>query len=326
MTEPNSTPSTTPTLLNASVIIPVYNGADTIRPLTERLEKTLPDLFADYEILLIEDGGQDSSWTVIQELCQQYEKVRGIRLMRNFGQHNAVLCGIREARYEITITMDDDLQHPPEQIGLLLAEYLKGYDVIYAVPKKLPHSWWRNISSKLSKFALSKIMRIPIQEIGAFRLFRTDLRKAFADYRSPDVYIDPLLSWGTAKFGHVMVDEEKREIGHSNYTFSTLVRAGMLILTGYSTVPLRLASTIGFIVMLFGFGILIYVLIITIALGSVPGFPFLSSIIALFAGVQLFTLGIMGEYLARMYDRSTDRPPYIIGEDSRTAARGPQEE
>ncbi len=309
----DQTPSPT---LRASVIIPVYNGAETIRPLTKRLEKTLPELFSDYEILLIEDGSPDDSWAVIQELCQEYEKVRGIHLMRNFGQHNAVLCGIREARFEITITMDDDLQHPPEQIGLLLAEYRKGYDVIYAVPKKLPHSWWRNISSKLTKFALSKIMRIPIQEIGAFRLFRTDLRKAFADYRSPDVYIDPLLSWGTGKFSHVLVEEEKREVGHSNYTFSTLVRAGMLILTGYSTVPLRLASTIGFIFMLFGFGVLVYVLIITITLGSIPGFPFLSSIIALFAGVQLFTLGIIGEYLARVYDRSTERPPYIIGEKS----------
>lgn len=298
----------------ASVIIPVYNGAETIRQLSDRLEKTLHEVFSDYEILLIDDGSPDNSWTVIQEICQKFGKFRGIHLMRNFGQHNAVLCGIREARFEITITMDDDLQHPPEQIPLLLTELQKGYDVVYAVPKKLPHSWWRNLGSKLTKFALSKIMRIPIREIGAFRIFRTDLRKAFADYRSPDVYIDPLLSWGTSNFSHVLIEEDKREIGRSNYTFKTLVRAGLLILTGYSTVPLRLASTIGFIFMLFGMAVLVYVLIITITLGSVPGFPFLASLVALFSGVQLFTLGIIGEYLARMYDRSTDRPPYIIGE------------
>lgn len=300
--------------LRASIVIPVYNGAETIRQLSDRLEKTLSEVFSDYEIILIDDGSPDKSWDIIQELCHNNEKIRGIHLMRNFGQHNAVLCGIREARFEITITMDDDLQHPPEQIPLLLAELQKGYDVVYAVPRKLPHSWWRNLGSKLTKIALSKIMRIPIQEIGAFRIFRTDLRKAFADYRSPDVYIDPLLSWGTSNFSHVLIEEDKREIGRSNYTFKSLVRAGLLILTGYSTVPLRLASTVGFIFMLFGFAVLVYVLIITVTLGSIPGFPFLASIIALFSGVQLFTLGIMGEYLARMYDRSTDRPPYIIGE------------
>ncbi len=298
----------------ASVVIPVYNGADTIQQLCDRLEQTLPTLFTAYEIILIDDGSPDDSWAKIESLTQQYPAVRGIRLMRNFGQHNAVLCGIREARYPITITMDDDLQHPPEEIHRLLEEFEKGYDVVYAVPKSLPHSWWRNGASKLTKWVLSKVMHIPIQSIGAFRLFKTDLRKAFDRYSSPDVYIDPMLAWGTRKFSQVQVEEEKREIGHSNYTFSTLVRAALLILTGYSTLPLRFASTIGFFFIMFGIGVMIYVLIISLTLGSVPGFPFLASIISLFAGVQLFSLGIMGEYIARIYDKSSDRPPYIIAE------------
>ncbi len=232
--------------------------------------------------------------------------------MRNSGQHNAVLCGIRAARFPITLTMDDDLQHPPEQIPLLLAEYRKGFDVVYAIPRKLPHSWWRNLGSRLTKVVLSKIMQIPIQDIGSFRIFRTKLRDAFADYRSAYVYIDPLLAWGTSSFSHVTVEEDPRRSGKSNYTFSSLVKAGLLILTGYSTVPLRLASGLGFIFMAFGFGVLLYVLAIAIGVGSVPGFPFLASIIALFAGVQLFTLGIIGEYLARVYESSTQRPPYNV--------------
>ena len=300
---------------NASVIIPVYNGEDTIPQLTERLLKVLPDLFDCYEIILVDDCSPDNSWNVIKSLqSANPETVRVIHLARNYGQHNATLCGIRAARYEICITMDDDLQHPPEQLPLLLNEYEKGFDVVYAVPKKMPHSWWRNLGSKMTKIILGKIMGIPIREIGAFRVFRTDLRNAFANYRSPEVYIDPLLAWGTKNFSHVYVEEDKREIGESNYSFAKLVKASLLILTGYSTAPLRFASMLGFIFMLFGLAILIYVLIVKFSQGSTPGFPFLASIISIFAGVQLFTLGIIGEYLARVYDRSSDRPPYVIRE------------
>ncbi len=305
----------------ASVIIPVYNGEETIVPLTERLIKVLPDLFGSYEIILVDDCSPDGSWNVVKKLQSDHpETVRAFHLSRNFGQHNATLCGIRAARYEICITMDDDLQHPPEQLPLLVEEFEKGYDVVYAVPKKLPHSWWRNLGSKMTKIILGKIMGIPIREIGAWRVFRTSLRDAFADYRSPEVYIDPLLSWGTKNFSHVYVEEDKREIGKSNYSFAKLVKASLLILTGYSTAPLRFASMLGFFFMLFGFAILIYVLAVFFSLGSTPGFPFLASIISIFAGVQLFTLGIIGEYLARVYDRASDRPPYVIREISEKAA------
>lgn len=301
--------------MNATVVIPVYNGEETVIPLTERLLKVLPDLFQNYEIILVDDCSPDGSWPVLLKLQSEHpDIVRAIHLARNYGQHNATLCGIRAARYEICITMDDDLQHPPEQIYLLIDELKKGHDVVYAVPKKLPHSWWRNLGSKMTKIVLGKIMGIPIREIGAFRVFRTNLRDAFADYRSPEVYIDPILSWGTKNFGHVYVEEDKREVGESNYSFAKLVKASLLILTGYSTAPLRFASMLGFLFMLFGLIILLYVLIVKFSLGSTPGFPFLASIISIFAGVQLFTLGIIGEYLARVYDRASDRPPYVIRE------------
>ena len=158
------------------------------------------------------------------------------------------------------------------------------------------------------------MMGMRIREMGAFRMFRTNLRDAFANYRSPEVYVDPLLTWGTKKFSHVYVEEDKREIGESNYSLARLVKAFLLIMTGYSTVPLRIASLIGFIFMLFGLAILLYVLIVTLTQGSTPGFPFLASIISIFAGVQLFTLGIIGEYLARVYERSSDRPTYLVRE------------
>lgn len=298
----------------ASIVIPVYNGAETIRELAERLNQVCPRCFSEYEIIFVSDGSPDGSWNVIRELSQAQDNVVGIRLRRNFGQHNATLCGIRAARFPITITMDDDLQHPPEQLPLLLTEFQKGFDVVYAIPKKLPHSWWRNLGSIMIKRFLSKIMNIPIQDIGAFRIFRTDLREAFENYNSPDVYIDPLLSWGTNAFSHIEVEEDPRKIGESNYTMKSLIKATLSILTGYSTIPLRFASMLGFLFLLFGIVILLYVFYIAIVVGSIPGWPFLASLVSIFSGVQLFSLGIIGEYLARMYVRTMDRPVYLVAE------------
>jgi undecaprenyl-phosphate 4-deoxy-4-formamido-L-arabinose transferase len=300
---------------SCSVVIPVYNSADSLAPLVERLAGVLPRICLDFEVILVNDGSPDESWQVITGLCEQHSWLRGINLMRNYGQHNATLCGVRAARYEVIITMDDDLQHPPEEIPLLLDKLAEGCDVVYGVPQKRPHSWWRNWFSVVTKRVLAQAMGIrTIRDIGAFRAFRAYLRSAFADYRNPNVILDVLLSWGTARFAAVTVTEKPREVGRSNYDFRKLFRVTMIVLTGFSTVPLRFASMLGFGFTLFGVVVFLYVLIVTLLQGSIPGFPFLASIISLFSGTQLFALGIIGEYLARIFDRSMDRPAYIIGE------------
>jgi undecaprenyl-phosphate 4-deoxy-4-formamido-L-arabinose transferase len=299
--------------MNVSVVIPVYKGETLIEPLVAQLIKTLPSSTKRYEIILVNDGSPDNSWSVIQSLACSYKGVHGIRLMRNYGQHNATLCGVRLARYEVTITMDQDLQHPPKEIPILLAKLEEGYDVVYGSPKKLPQGFIRNMLTANIKRILASVMGVPsVRNISAFRAFRTELRDAFANFQSPTLTIDVLLSWGTTRFTSVQVEID--EAGQSNYNFSSLVRAAILILTGYSTMPLRLASWIGFMMTLFGLGVFVYVVTIYFTAGSLPGFPFLASIIALFSGAQLFTLGIFGEYLARMFDRSMDRPAYVIQE------------
>lgn len=301
---------------SCSIVIPVYYGAETLTPLVERLAAVMPQVSDDYELILVNDGSQDQSWPVICQLSRQYAWVRGINLMRNYGQHNATLCGVRAARHEIILTMDDDLQHPPEEIPLLLNKLAEGYDVVYGVPQKRPHSWWRNWFSVLTKRVLAQVMGIKtIRDIGAFRAFRANLRHAFTEYRNPNVILDVLLSWGTARFAAVTVTEKPREIGQSNYDFYKLFKVTMVVVTGFSTVPLRMASMLGFGFTLFGIAIFLYVLIMTLLQGSIPGFPFLASIVALFSGTQLFALGIIGEYLARIFDRSMDRPAYMIGEE-----------
>ncbi|RPJ28344.1 MAG: glycosyltransferase [Chloroflexi bacterium] len=296
-----------------SIVVPVYKGETLIEPLVAQLNRTLPAFAKRYEIILVNDGSPDNSWSLIQSLARKYKRVRGICMMRNYGQHNATLCGVRAARYEIVVTMDQDLQHPPEEIALLLAKLEEGYDVVYGSPRKLPQGFWRNLLTATIKWILAKVIGLPaIHNVSAFRAFRTSLRDAFANFQGPSLILDVLLSWGTTRFTSVQVNIPQAE--RSNYNFRMLARAAMLILIGYSTLPLRFASWVGFVMTLFGLGVFIYVLTIYFTAGSLPGFPFLASIIALFSGAQLFALGIFGEYLARMFDRSMDRPTYVIQE------------
>jgi len=300
---------------SCSVVIPVYNSQATLKELVTRLSKVLPQLCDQYEVILVNDGSHDQSWQIICGLVKQYPWTRGINMMRNYGQQNASLCGLRAAKYEITITMDDDLQHPPEEIGVLLEKFCDDYDVVYGIPKKLPHSLWRNALSLLSKRLLAFVMSIPtVRDIGSFRVIRTDLRNAFTNFQSPNVILDVLLSWGTTRFTTVYVEQAPRQVGVSNYNFRKLFAHAMLILTGFSTAPLRLASMIGFAFTILGIIIFAYVIILFFIAGSIPGFPFLASIISLFSGTQLFTLGIFGEYLATIFDRSMERPVYLIRE------------
>jgi undecaprenyl-phosphate 4-deoxy-4-formamido-L-arabinose transferase len=299
--------------MNLSIVIPVYRGEEFIQPLVLRMQEALPKLAQSYEVIFVNDGSPDHSWAIIENVAHQCSWIRGINLRRNYGQHNATLCGIREARYEVTVTMDQDLQHPPEEIPHLLTKLEEGYDVVYGSPKKLPQGFIRNVLTANIKRILAGVMGVSsVKNISAFRAFRTDLRDAFRNFQSPTLTLDVLLSWGTIRFTSVPVDIEQGN--HSNYSFLSLVRVAILILTGYSTMPLRLASWVGFGMTLFGLGVFIYVLVIYFTAGSLPGFPFLASIISLFSGAQLFALGIFGEYLARMFDRSMDRPPYVIHE------------
>jgi glycosyltransferase involved in cell wall biosynthesis len=302
--------------MNISIVIPVYNGSETIPILIVRLETVLLQLAESFEVIFVNDGSPDKSWETIIKLAEKYPWVRGINLMRNYGQHNALLAGTRETRYEVIVTMDDDLQHPPEEIQKMLAELQKGYDVVYGVPEEQKHSFFRGLSSRFTKWLMGVMLNSPnIARSGAFRVFRAQVREAFLDYRSQFVSIDGLLAWGTSKFSYVQVRHDPRQIGKSNYTFRKLVRHTFNMITGFSILPLRLASLLGFSFTIFGFLVLIYVLASYLFQGSpVQGFPFLASLVALFSGVQLFAMGIFGEYLARMYFRLMGSPPSVTRE------------
>jgi len=274
----------------------------------------LPGLARRSEILLVNDGSRDDSWRVVEQLATRYANVVGIDLMRNYGQHNALLCGLQASTGDVVLTMDDDLQHPPERIPLLLDRLADGYDVVYATPAKHHHGVLRDLASRITKRVLEGAMGAEVAtRISAWRAIRRDAITGFSGYRDAFVSIDVLLTWGTNRFTWVMVEHEPRTIGESNYTVGKLVRHALNMLTGYSALPLRLASFIGFFFTLFGVCVFMYVIGRYVISGdSVPGFPFLGSIIAIFSGAQLFALGIIGEYLARMHTRSMDRPAFVV--------------
>ena len=297
-----------------SVVVPVYRSEATLPKLVQRLQPALAALAGDYELVLVNDGSPDRSWEIIEQLASKNDWVRGIRLMRNYGQHNALLSGIRSARYEIIVTMDDDLQHPPEEIPKLLAELNRGFDVVYGAPEKEQHGLWRNLASVFTKLALQSSMGAKTSRlVSAFRVFRTQVRDAFSDYHSPFVSIDVLLTWGTTHFAAIKVRHDPRPAGVSNYTVRMLITHAMNMVTGFSTLPLQFASLLGFVFTLFGVAMLVFLLVRYFIQGtSVPGFTFLASTIVIFSGAQLFALGIIGEYLARMHFRMMERPTYTV--------------
>ena len=307
-------PGAAPLVAALSIVIPVYNSAGSLASVLAELAGALPALAERYEVVMVDDGSRDESWRVVEGLAAEHPWVHGIRLMRNYGQHNALLCGIRAARYPVTVTLDDDGQHPPAEIATLLRAFNQGYDVVYGSPQQEQHGLLRDLASQLTKLALQSAMGAQTaRSVSAFRVFRTDLREAFRTYQGPFPSIDVMLTWGTTRFTAVRVPHRARQIGTSNYTLMRLITHAINMVTGFSVVPLQLASLIGFGFTVFGFLVLTYVIGRYLIQGSsVSGFPFLASVIAIFSGAQLFALGIIGEYLARMHFRMMERPTYAV--------------
>lgn len=306
-----------------SLVIPVYRAEGTLRELHRRIVAALEAGGEAFEVIFVEDCGGDRSWEVIQELAAGDARVRGLRMSRNYGQHAALLAGIRAARHEVVVTLDDDLQNPPEEIHKLVAKLAEGHDMVYGTRGQEMNGFLRDMASRVTKWALQSAMGAQTaRNVSPMRAFPTALREAFAAYRSPTVNLDVLLTWATTRFGAVEVRHDPRTIGESGYTVRKLIAHALNLMTGFSTRPLQIASIMGFLFALFGFLVLGYVLVRFLLSGSsVPGFPFLASIIAIFSGVQLFALGIIGEYLARMHFRTMDRPPYLVREEIGTTEK-----
>lgn len=296
-----------------SVVIPVYGSRAILPTLVQRLEPVVTS-FERYEVVFVNDDSPDGAWDTLEQLGGRYSWVKLINLSRNAGQHNALLCGIRHARFEIIVTMDDDLQHPPEEIPTLIDALTDEYDVVYGTPQQQQHGLFRGVAARVTKMVLQSAMGADTaRRISAFRAFRTHLKDGMETFEGPYANIDVMLTWGSRRFLAIPVRHDPRQAGVSGYTLRKLIRHALNMVTGFSTIPLQLASFGGFLFTLAGLVILAYVVGRYLTEGvAVPGFAFLASSIAIFSGAQLFALGIIGEYLARVHFRMMDRPAYVV--------------
>ena len=305
-----------PRVKSLSVVIPVFNSALALPELVERLAHVMPTCASELEIVLVDDGSSDGSWSTIERLSEVEPTVRGIALGRNYGQHNALLAGVRAATGEVIVTMDDDLQHRPEEIPKLLQALTPEVDLVYGLAREREHGMWRHAASQVSKIAMGLTLGWETaSKVSAFRAFRHWLVGAFADVRDPYVNLDVLVSWTTGRIAATTVEMDARRYGRSNYTLRALVRHATNMVTGFSAVPLRLVAWVGFSMATCGLLVILWVIGRLLVTGaSVPGFPFLASTIAMFSGAILVSLGIIGEYLGRLHFRSMGKPPYWVRE------------
>jgi len=301
-------------VVSVSLVVPCYRSSATLPTLAERLVPVLEACAEDHEVILVVDGSPDDTAGVARSLAAVYPSVETIELSRNYGQHNALLAGIRAARHEVVITMDDDLQHRPETVPTLLGALTAELDLVYGTPLEEEHGFFRSAASRAVKRLMARGMNVQSADhISAFRVFRTELRDGLIGLEGPHLSLDVALSWATTRIGSIELEMDARAEGASNYSFRMLVRHALNMLLGYSTAPLRLVSYIGFLFGLFGVAMLGVVLVqYFVGSTTVQGYTALASMIAIFSGAQLLAVGVLGEYLARIHSRSMGKPAYVI--------------
>jgi len=306
---------------HVSVVIPCYRAEGTLRELHARLSQALPKIAPDYEIILVDDRGGDSTWEVIQSLAAADPRVLGVQLSRNFGQHAATICGISKSRGEWVLTLDDDLEQPPEFIPQLYAKAQEGFDLVYGVYPERTHSRWRNVTSELAR----TMFRIAIPNLNdvytSYRLIRGDTARALSQFDAPFPFVDGYLSWVTNACGTVSVEHGRRPEGGSTYTLSKLIHHTLNIFVTFSDLPLKFSSWIGLFSFFFGMGWLLIILLGRLTgLITVSGFASIMAAIILFGGFQMLVLGIIGEYLGRMNFRLSRKPLFLVGKETSSTA------
>ena len=297
-----------------SIIVPVYKSMDSVRELCWEICKTFPSDTHNVEVILVDDGNIDEVSRFLDGIVLEVPVVKVIHLSKNFGQHNAILAGVSQSQYPIIVTMDDDLQHSPKHVPLLVNALSTDVDIVYGVPIDQPHGWIRGLLSRSVKRVVAETSSTKhINDLSAFRVFRRSVIPMIESIQQPTVNIDQILGWTSNRVASVAIVHNSRKYGTSNYTFRRLVKHAVYMLLNFTTWPLRLSSVMGTISCGFSMLILVYVVTQRLTTGSpVPGFAFLASSVTFFGGVQLLSIGVIGEYIAQIFARTSDQRPYSI--------------
>ena len=306
-------------IVKISIVIPVYGSEAVLDELTLQIANEMnriSDIKVGYEIIYVCDNSPDNSWLVINNIISKNSKVRGILLRVNAGQHNAIMAGFAVARGEIIVTMDDDLQHSPSDLPLLLNEISSGADLVYARFKKRNHALWKLAGSKLNDLVAGYLLQKPTDlYLSPFRAMKREIMCDILRYTGPYVYVDGLLLSVTRNIKSVDVDHHNRYAGEGNYGLRKSISLWLKMATSFSIVPLRLTSFVGIVFASLGFLLAVALVIQRFTLNVMPiGWSSLIVTILLIGGFQLLALGMLGEYLGRVLLTINSRPQYVISE------------
>ena len=300
--------------MDYSIIIPIYNSENSIDELFERLEKVLDQTNSKYEIIFIDDYSRDQSWKKLTELKEKNSQVTIIRLSKNFGQHNATVCGIYEAKGNIIITIDDDLEHPPEEIPKLLDGFKRNnYDLLYAVAKNHHKSAFRKYSSQLSRYVARNFVN-SFGEGSAFRIIKKELADKLKNHNEPFIFIDEVLYWYTNNFGILNIEFDRRKHGASNYSKISLFQLQMNNIINYSTIPLTIMLYVGLFMVTGSFLLGVFFTLSKILMGTSQGYSLLIVVILFSTGTIMTCLGFLGEYVGKMFKLMNKKPQFNIAE------------
>jgi len=300
---------------NLSIVIPVYNAQDTIGELVSKLFELVN--IKELEVVLVNDASSDHSAEICKKIIDEFnEKIIFIDLARNFGEHNAVMAGLRHTTGEWIITIDDDFQNPPEEV-VKLYDYAcnNNYDVVYTYYSEKKHSLFRNIGSwftnRIADFLMDKPKGL---YLSSFRCMNRMIVDALVTYNGPYPYIDGIIIQISNRLGRCEVRHEKRKEGSSNYTFQRLLNLWASVFINFSAKPLHVSTIIGVLACLVGFAGALLVILEWFLVGTPPGWGSLMVIILLFSGTQLLVIGILGEYLGRVFMTINSKPQFFIRE------------
>ncbi len=297
-----------------SVVIPVYRSARILPELHRRLTEVMKGLGAPYEVIFVEDCGPDDAWQGLERLAAEDPLVFAIQLMRNSGQSSATLCGMANSRGEIIVTMDDDLQHPPEQIPALLAGLDSNVDVVMGAPRKKKHHWFRRLGSSLMHRANCYLLgKDPTLRFTSFRAMRRPVVEGLLTLRTLSPALGPMINSVTHRIVNVTVEHAPRHEGRSTYTWRRLFTQTMGNLVGYSMLPLRLLAVVGLVGIVISL-VFAAVLLIRYWLGgiNVPGWTTIAVLLVLISGFNFFAFAILGEYVLRILQRVNATPQYLV--------------
>jgi len=303
------------TNLQLSVVIPVYNEEQGLQALFDRLYPALDKLGIAYEIVFVNDGSRDRSAAILREQFQRRPDVTRVVLFNgNFGQHMAIMAGFEQSRGQRVVTLDADLQNPPEEIGKLLAKMDEGYDYVGSIRKQRNDSWWRHVASRAMNGLRERITRIRMTDQGCmFRAYDRHIVDAINSCKEVNTYVPALAYTFARNPAEVVVEHEERALGESKYSLYSLIRLNFDLMTGFSLVPLQMFSMLGIAISLLSGFFVVFLFVRRLIVGpEAEGLFTLFAIAFFLIGITLFGIGLLGEYIGRIYQQVRHRPRYLV--------------